>query len=138
MSETIIAALRTALNEGLPVAVHRNASLPEVIGANGFASLGDGAPGDPVDVTISPITYSYAHTMPLDLAVQAADNDAALATLKAAVNTTILADRTLGGLCEWIEIFPQEAEAGAFPGAASVKFQIVNLVVHYQTANPLS
>ena len=138
MSETIIAALRTALTDGLPIEVHRNASLPEVIGENGFASLGDGAPGEPVDVTMSPITYSYAHSMPLDLAVQTADNDAALKVLKDAVNTTILADRTLGGLCEWIEIFPQEAEAGAFPGAASVKFQIINLVVHYQTANPLS
>lgn len=138
MSEPIIAALQAALEDGLPVAVLRNASLPEVIGANGFANLGDGAPGEPVDVTLSPITYSYAHSMPLELAVQTSDNDAALKNLKDAVNTTILSDRTLGGLCEWIEVFPQAAEAGAFPGAASVKYQIINLVVHYQTANPLS
>ncbi len=138
MSEPIIVALAAALNAGLPCDVHRNASLPETVGPNGFASLGDGAPGEPVDIALSPITYSYAHSMPLDLAVQASDNDAALKILKDAVNTTILSDRTLGGLCEWIEIYPDEAAAGAFPGAASVKFQIVNLVVHYQTANPLS
>lgn len=138
MSEQIISALRDALEDGLPISVHRNATLPEEIAPLGYASLGDGAPGQPIDITLSPITYSYAHSMPLELAVQVADNDAALASLKQAVNTTILADRTLGGLCEWIEIYPEEAQAGAFPGAASVKFQIVNLVVHYQTANPLS
>lgn len=138
MSEPILAALHALLVDGLAADVHRNAALPEVVSAGGFANLVDGAPGEPIDVALSPITYSYAHTVPLELAVQAADNDTALAALKGAVSTAILADRTLGGLCEWIEIFPQSAEAGAFPGAARVKFQIINLVVHYQTANPLS
>lgn len=138
MSEPILVALHALLAGGLEATVLRNATLPEVVSAAGFANLVDGAPGDPIDVALSPITYSYAHTVPLELAVQTSDNDTALASLKEDVSAAILADRTLGGLCEWIEIFPQSAEAGAFPGAARVKFQIVNLVVHYQTANPLS
>ena len=138
MSEPILVALHALLAGGLEATVLRNATLPEVVSADGFANLVDGAPGDPIDVALSPITYSYAHTVPLELAVQTSDNDTALASLKEDVSAAILADRTLGGLCEWIEIFPQSAEAGAFPGAARVKFQIVNLVVHYQTANPLS
>ena len=69
MSEPILVALHALLAGGLEATVLRNATLPEVVSADGFANLVDGAPGDPIDVALSPITYSYAHTVPLELAL---------------------------------------------------------------------
>jgi hypothetical protein len=70
-------------------------------------ALPDGVPGEPA-VTLSPLRYHYQHRVELEAVVQSGSGlDAAFATLAAGVGGVMSADRTLGGLCDWVE-----AEAG--------------------------
>ena len=63
------------------------------------------------------IGYHYQHRAEIEAVVQGANRDAAFDTLTASIGAALAADRTLGGLCDWIE-----AEVNLpFEGAASLK-----------------
>lgn len=135
--ETILAALHTRL---LPLSalVLRDEVLPERIPTTGLIILRDGQPGEP-EVTLSPLRYLYQQRAELEVVVQAPNGRAsAFDTLIAAIGTTIEADRTLGGLCDWIE--PEAPASIDLPieGAAALKAAIVTVVLHYTTTGPLA
>jgi hypothetical protein len=100
--ETILAALHGRL-QTLAAPVLRGDVLPERIPATGLIILRDGKPGDP-EVTLSPLTYFYEHRAELEVVIQAGTGrDALFDALTADVGSALAADRTLGGLCDWIE-----------------------------------
>ena len=134
--EIILAALHVHL-QNLAAAVLRDEVLPERIPPAGLIILRDGQPGEP-EVTLSPLRCHYQHRAELEVIVQAPGNLAtAFDTLIAAIGTKLVTDRTLGGLCDWVE-----AEAPALvdlpvDGAVSLKAAVVTVVLHYTTADPL-
>lgn len=135
--ETILAALQARLQ---PVAalVLRDDVLPERIPTAGLIILRDGQPGEP-EVTLSPLRYHYQHRAELEVVVQAGTGRAsAFDTLIAAIGTTLEIDRTLGGLCDWVE--PEAPASVDLPieGAAALKAAIVTVVLHYTTNGPLA
>ena len=70
--------------------------------------------------------------------VQPAGNRAtAFDTLIAAIGTTLAADRTLGGLCDWVEAEAPASVDLPVEGAVSLKAAVVTVVLHYSTADPL-
>ena len=99
--ETIIAALLARLS-ALPSTALRGEVLPERVPADGLLILRDGEPGEP-EVTLSPLRYHYQHRAEIETVVQGADRDAAFDTLTASIGAVISAERTLGGLCDWVE-----------------------------------
>ncbi len=134
--ETILAALHVRL-QNLAAAVLRDEVLPERIPPAGLIILRDGQPGEP-EVTLSPLRYHYRHRAELEVIAQAANDRAtAFDTLIAALGSALATDRTLGGLCNWVEA---EAPASAdlpIDGAVTLKAAIVTVVLHYTTADPL-
>ena len=135
--ETVLAALHARL-QPLAAQVLRDEVLPERIPASGLIILRDGQPGEP-EVTLSPLHYHYQHRAELEVVIQAPNGRAsAFNTLIAAIGTTIEADRTLGGLCDWIE--PEAPASIDLPieGAAALKAAIVTVVLHYTTTGPLA
>jgi hypothetical protein len=66
----------------------------------GLIVIGAGDPGDP-EITLSPITYFYGHGITVQ--VIAAD-EAAVDALLSAIGAAVEADRTLGGLCDWLDV----------------------------------
>lgn len=142
--ETVLAALYAEIAPiamlpatALPVTVLRNSALPTKIPAGGLAILFDGDPGEP-EQTFSPLTYHYAHRADLVVAVQLADDgDATFDALCGALNTALTADRTLGGLCDWIEPMAPIAEELPLEGAATIKAARVPILLHYATTSPL-
>ena len=136
--ETILAALHARLS-ALPATVLRGEALPERVPSEGLLILRDGEPGAP-EVTLSPLRYHYEHRAELEVVVQGktpADRDAAFDVLTSAIGTTLAADRTLGGLCDWIEAeAPRPIDLPA-EGAASLKAAVIPVVLHYTTADPL-
>ncbi|MGB5067021.1 MAG: acyl-CoA transferase, partial [Albidovulum sp.] len=48
------------------------------------------------------------------------------------------ADRTLGGLCDWVE--PEAPASVDLPieGAAALKAAVITIVLHYTTTGPLA
>ena len=135
--ETILAALHARL-QTLATPVLRGDVLPERIPANGLIILRDGKPGDP-EVTLSPLTYFYEHRAELEVVIQAGTGrDAIFDALAADIGTALAADRTLGGLCDWVEAEAPEPVDLPIEGAASLKAAAITVVLHYTTSDPLN
>jgi hypothetical protein len=133
--ETIITALHARLSV-LPATALRGEVLPERVPAAGLLILRDGEPGDP-EVTLSPLRYHYQHRAEIEAVVQGTERDAAFDTLTASVGTALAADRTLGGLCDWVEAEAPRPVDLAVEGAANLKAAVIPVVLHYSTDDPL-
>ncbi len=127
--ETILAALHVRLS-ALPAIALRGDVLPERVPAAGLLILRDGQPGEP-EVTLSPLRYYYQHRAELEVVVQAGSGRAsAFDDLIAAIGAALEADRTLGGLCDWVE--PEAPASVDLPveGAAALKAAVITVVLH--------
>jgi hypothetical protein len=134
--ETILTALADLLRTIPFVPVLRGEVLPERVPVAGLLILRDGDPGEP-GVTLSPLRYHYQHRAEIEAVVQGADRDAAFATLCAAIGAVIAADRTLGGLCDWVEAEAPRSVDLPVEGAASLKAAVIPVILHYSMADPL-
>jgi hypothetical protein len=135
--ETILAALLARL-QPLSALVLRDEALPERIPATGLIILRDGQPGEP-EVTLSPLRFYYQHRAELEVVVQAPNGRATVFdSVIAAIGTALEADRTLGGLCDWVE--PEAPASVDLPveGAAALKAAVITVVLHYTTPGPLA
>lgn len=101
-----------------------------------------GFPGDPEEtgVDLSPLTYFYDHRFPIELAPPAgnADPDAAIDEMLVAIGVAVQADRTLGGLCEFLEVSSAEIHDRAAEGAEAIRWAEVGIIASYSTTNPLA
>lgn len=135
--ETILTALHTRFSM-LPNGALRGDVLPERVPAQGLLILRDGEPGEP-EVTLSPLRYHYQHRAEIEAVVQGTnDRDVAFDTLCASIGAALAADRTLGGLCDWVEAEAPQSVDLPVEGAASLKAAVIPVVLHYSTADPLS
>ncbi len=135
--ETVLAALHARL-QPLAALTLRDEVLPERIPAAGLIILRDGQPGEP-EVTLSPLRYHYQHRAELEVVVQAPDGRAStFDTLIVAIGAAIEADRTLGGLCDWVEPEPPASVDLPIDGAAALKAAVITVVLHYTATGPLA
>lgn len=135
LRETLLSSLHTTLST-LPATVLRGEVLPERIPATGLLILRDGEPGVP-EVTLSPLRYHYKHQAELEVVIQGADRESRFDTLCSDIGTLIAGDRTLGGLCNWIEAEAPKPVDLAFEGAASLKAAALTITLHYTTSDQL-
>lgn len=134
--ETILQALH-ALLQAQPAPVLRGEVLPERVPSAGLLILRDGDPGEPA-VTLSPLRYHYQHRAEVEAVVQAgSERDAAFDSLAGGVGALLLGDRTLGGLCDWVEAEAPRPVDLAIDGAAALKAAVIPIVLHYASADPL-
>jgi hypothetical protein len=110
--------------------------LPERVPAKGLLILRDGEPGEP-EVTLSPLAYHYQHRAEIEAVVHGADRDTAFDALTASIGVALATDRTLGGLCDWVEAEAPRPVDLPVEGAASLKAAVITVVLHYSTADPL-
>jgi len=137
--ETILHTLLATL-QTVPATVLRSELLPERVPAGGLVILRDGEPGEP-EVTLSPLRYHYEHRAELEVVMQGktpAERDAAFDTLVSDIGSALSADRTLGGLCDWVEAEAPRPVDLPVEGAASLKAAVVPVILHYTTADPLT
>lgn len=134
LHETILGALHPRLS-ALPAPALRGDVLPERVPAAGLLILRDGEPGEP-EVTLSPLRYHDQHRAEIEAVVQGAARDATFSTLYASIGAAIAADRTLGGLCDWLEAEAPRPVDLAVDGAASRKAAIIPAILHYSTSDP--
>ena len=120
--ETILSALH-ALLQTQPAPVLRGEVLPERVPAAGLLILRDGEPGEPA-VTLSPLRYHYQHRAEIEAVVQTGTGrDAAFDALAGGVGIVLAADRTLGGLCDWVEAEAPRPVDLAIEGAATLRLR---------------
>jgi hypothetical protein len=135
--ETILTALADLLRKIPHAPVLRGEVLPERIPPAGLMILRDGNPGEP-SVTLSPLTYHFQHRAELEVIVQSATGrDALFDALGAQISSVIAADRTLRGLCDWVELEAAEPVDLPVEGAASLKAGIIPIILHYATSDAL-
>lgn len=133
--ENILAALFARLSI-LPAKTLRGEVLPERIPSEGLIILRDGDPGDP-DVTLSPVRYHYRHRVEVEAVVQGTARDATFDAFCSALGTAVAGDRTLNGLCDWVEAEAPRPVDLPVEGAASLKAAVIPIVLHYSLADPL-
>lgn len=116
----------------------RNEVVPVEAPPRGLVIVRDGAPGEP-EITMSPPVYSYQHRAEIELFAQSASGqeDAVFDAAAEAIGRALAADRTLGGLCDWVE--PQAPEPQVIPvqGGAPIKAATIAVILHYDTTDPL-
>ena len=135
--ERVLAALHARL-QPLAALVLRDEVLPERVPPTGLLILRDGQPGEP-EVTLSPLRYHYQHRAELEVVVQAGTGRAsAFDDLIAAIGGALETDRTLGGLCDWVEAEAPRPVDLAVEGAAGLKAAVIQVILHYSTADPLA
>ena len=105
--------------------------------AAGLLILRDGNPGEP-EVTLSPLATttsteprSRRSCRPMLVGTRPSTPDCA------SIGAALAADRTLGGLCDWVEAEAPEPVDLPIEGAASLKAAVIPVVLHYSTADPL-
>ena len=134
--ETILTALHARLSM-LPATALRGDVLPERIPTGGLLILRDGDPGEP-EVTLSPLRYHYLHRAEIEAVVQGPDRDAIFDSLCASIGAVVAFDRTLDGLCDWIEVEAPQPVDLPVEGAACLKAAVIPMILHYSTTDPLA
>lgn len=139
--EQVIQAVIALIQTALPKASHyRNEVKQQTIGTGGYANVDDGDPGDP-EVTLNPTTYIYEHQIPVELAANktaSTSAEARLDTMMQAVGVAVAADRTLGGLCDYLMVLAAQTEALTADGAPVSRSGLVTIVAVYATTDPLN
>jgi hypothetical protein len=134
--ETRLIALQELIEDATDLTVARNEVLPTDIPADGLLILRDGDPGEP-ETTLSPMTWHYEHAAELELITQGPDRETTFDDLKVAIGAGVAADRTLGGLCDWIEAdAPAPVEEPVF-GADTIKAAVIIIRLSFATTDPL-
>jgi hypothetical protein len=145
--EQVLDALQAALGASFAAAPagplqERNSQVATGIKAPGAVILRDGAPGDP-EITLSPLSYHYAHAAEVLLGVDGARyaseaaRDAALDALLGGLADALDAAGTLGGLCSWIEASAPETATEKVEGGPTIRAALVTVTLNYSTTNPL-
>jgi len=140
--ETALAGLYTVLGTvSGPTLADRNAEEPESVGAVGLLIQHDGERGKPVEICLSPTTWSYEHEVPLEVWIQL-PTDGARRTLRdsilSSIATAIGADTTLGGTVDYTELQAPEYDVERVVGEDNLSRTLVPLVLYYDTTNPLT
>jgi len=136
----VLLALKALVVSALPGATvlgfDGDTSVPELVPDGGAVIGFPGEPGEP-EVDLSPLAYNYEHQIPLQVAADDAVKGAGLVAMLEAIGAAVAADRTLGGLCEWLEAgapeFADRYEDGVNPNWADL-----DITAHYSTLNPLA
>lgn len=137
--EEVLTALLGRLQSLTAATVKREEPLPEKVLAGGLVILRDGDPGEP-EVLLSPLTYLWQHRTDIEVIVQKPPTEApaALDAVLAEIGSALGADRTLGGLVDWVEWSAPQTRDLAIDGAAGLKGAVVTVTLHYASSDPLA
>jgi hypothetical protein len=139
--EQVLDAIKTLVAAALPNAdVKRNLAKPERIPPGGLAIIRDGDPGEP-EVILSPLIYVYTHRIPIELAAYETSSqtrEQVLDGMLGAVGAAVVTNRTLGGLCDFIEAEAPATEDVETAGARPGRWADAAIVAVYGTTDPLN
>lgn len=134
--EAVLSALFARL-QPLEAKVLRGGVVPEHVPAAGLLVLRDGDPGEP-EVTLSPLRYHYEHRAVIEAIVQGgSEGHAGFDRLLRGLGAILNEDRTLGGVCDWIEVEAPEVVDLPVEGSTVFKAAEIKIALYYVTDDPL-
>lgn len=142
----VMTALAALLKAAAPQCDHHaladDADRPKRIGPHGTIVLRDGDPGEP-EIDLCPPTYHFQHRFPVEISAYASSEPLRVVLDRMAgwIAAAVQADRTLGGLCNHIDVGALELVdlmGGAGPGSATQKGAVFEITADYSTTTPLN
>jgi len=133
------AALDTLAGTGTGPRVERETPVPDTVPVAGLVILRDGDPGEP-EITLSPLLYTYDHRALVEVMVHgptAGTRAGRLDALLCTIGDLLVADPTLGGAVEDIDVEAPDSQDMALPGAPTLKGALVTVILTYSTDHPL-
>lgn len=138
--EQVLNAVLAMIAAAVPGAdVQRNQDKSDTVGPGGRIIILDGN-FEEIEVVFSPLTYTYEHSIPLEVAAfqnQSFTREQALDLMLQAIGTAVLADTTMGGLVEYLEARAPDNDDAAVTGSDILRWSNVVLVATYSTNSPL-
>lgn len=128
------ALIATALPLAEVVGLGDEEAEAENAGPNGRVVVHAGAPGDP-EIDLSPLAYNWTHRIPVEVIFP---DEAKLDAALVAIGTAIIADRQLGGLCDWLDAEAPETSDIYEEGTRALRGAPLSLIANYQTPSPLT
>lgn len=114
---------------------------PAIIPATGMVVVRTGDPGE-AQIDLSPPSYNYEHRIPLEVSTFKSgglSSEEALDVMLMAIGEAVAADRTLGGLCDWIDTTAAATEdIYAEGGSQPPRGADIMIIASYSTPNPLA
>ncbi|MFZ3484274.1 hypothetical protein [Sphingomonas sp. 3-13AW] len=107
---------------------------PARIPPTGRVVIRSGEPGEP-EVDLCPLVYHYEHRIPIEV-TGATEED--VDRMMGRIGDQIEADRTLGGLCDWLEPTGPNTDDIYGEGANPARGGDFDLVASYSTTSPLN
>jgi hypothetical protein len=139
--EQVLDAVKALVAAALPDAdVKRNLAKAERVPPGGLVIVRDGEPGDP-EVMLSPLTYVYTHRIPVEVAAyetSSQQREQVLDEMLGAIGAAVAADRTLGGLCDFIEAEAPATDDVETAGARAGRWADAAILAVYGTTDPLN
>lgn len=140
----VLKAVCTLVADALPAAevlgLDKDTPAPTRIPAGGRAVIRSGDPGEP-EMTLGILRYSYSHSVPVELDAYPTDTltrEEALDTMAAAIGAAVEADRSLGGLVEFLDVEALETDEIPVTDGKAAKSGQFAIVAEYTTSNPLT
>lgn len=139
--EQVVTAVKALIAAALPMAeVTRNPAKAERIAPGGSVIVRDGDPGEP-EVDLSPLTYNYTHRIPLEIAAYESaskSREEVLDDLLTRIGAAVAANRTLGGLCQFLEAEAPNSDDLDAAGALAGRWAEAVIVASYAASSPLN
>ncbi len=139
--EQVLDAVKALVAAALPDAdVKRNLAKAERLPPGGLIIVRDGDAGEP-EVMLSPLTYIYTHRIPIEVAAcetSSKTREQVLDEMLGAIGTAVTGDRTLGGLCDFIETEAPATDDVETAGARPGRWADAAIVAVYATTDPLN
>ncbi|PZP83626.1 MAG: acyl-CoA transferase [Azospirillum brasilense] len=137
--ETLLQALHDRLQTlaSSDTLVTRNPGKAQKIPDGGaLVTLRDGDSGEP-EVLLSPLTYIYEHEASIEVSISTLSPETLLDTVLQSIGTVLEADRTLGGLAEWMEPRAADVLQDDLEGAPAIRLATIPVMIRFHTENPL-
>lgn len=139
----VLLALKALLTAAVPLTtvegLDGNDAAPDRIPADGRIVIEAGDPGEP-EIDLSPLTYNYAHAVPVTIEVGPGDGltgEQRADAMLGAIADAIEADRFLGGLVDWLDAAAPATDDDQVEGAAVTRVAPITIVASYSTTRPL-
>lgn len=140
----VLQAVKALIAAALPGAnvlgLDNDAAIPARPTPGGRVIVRSGDPGEP-EIDLCPLTYNFEHEIPLELTgwnTPGRSSEAVLDAMMVPIGAAIEQDRTLGGLCTWIDARSPLTDDIFLEGATPEDRADLVIVATYATTNPLT
>ena len=138
--KAVKALVQAALPSAQVIGLDGEEAAPDRIPPTGRVIVRSGDPGGP-EVDLSPLTYNYSHPIPVEIAAYESGSLASeevLDDMMGRIGAGLAADRTLGGLCDWIEADAPLTDDIYASGARPPRSADLVITAAYSTPDPLN